>query len=217
MEGVNSITKDRLTRRRRLLNEPEAGNTQQVLPIANPFNVKWPVMLAGAQKLIEIPNCFVDGSRSVIGNVPIDWGNRTKKEGVSLADVIEVRLPPSPDYLPVIRATVGVLAGIMSFNYDEILQLRVAVSEAFNLATRWAKKEGEVTGPDEVSLRFVVTADQMEILVTNRLGFIGQIDTERELESCATLESLMDGVQFGGGAANEPLIRMTKSNTAGTN
>ena len=134
-----------------------------------------------------------------------------------MADVIEVRLPPSPDYLPVIRATVGVLAGIMSFNYDEILQLRIAVSEAFNLATRWAKKEGEVTGPDEVSLRFVVAADKIEILVTNRLGFIGQIDTERELESCATLESLMDGVQFGGGAANEPLIRMTKSNTAGTN
>ena len=134
-----------------------------------------------------------------------------------MADVIEVRLPPSPDYLPVIRATVGVLAGIMSFNYDEILQLRIAVSEAFNLATRWAKKEGEVTGPDEVSLRFVVAADKIEILVTNRLGFIGQIDTERELESCATLESLMDEVQFGGGAAYEPLIRMTKSNTAGTN
>ncbi len=36
-------------------------------------------------------------------------------------------------------------------------------------------------------------------------------DIERELESCALLNSLMDEVRFGGGAANEPLISMTKS------
>lgn len=60
-------------------------------------------------------------------------------------------------------------------------------------------------------MRFVVAADKIEILVTNRLEFIGQIDIERELESCAMLNSLMDEVRFGGGAANEPLIRMTKS------
>ena len=134
-----------------------------------------------------------------------------------MADVIEVRLPPTPDYLPIVRATVGVLSGIMSFNYDEIIQLRVAVSEAFNLATRWAKKEDGVNSPDEVSMRFVVAVDKIEILVTNRLGFTGQIDTESEMESCTTLKSLMDEVLFGDGAANEPLIKMTKSNTAGIN
>jgi len=106
-----------------------------------------------------------------------DRGNRAKKERENLADVIEVRLPPTPDYLPVLRATVGVLAGIMSFNYDEILQLRIAVAEAFNLTTRWAKKESEATNLDEVSMRFVVVADKIEILVTNRLGYIGAVMT----------------------------------------
>ena len=147
--------------------------------------------------------------------MPIDEGIWTQEGRESLADVIEVRLPLTPNYLPIVRATVGVLSGIMSFNYDEIIQLRVAVTEAFNLATRLANKG--VNGPDEVTVRFIVGAEKIEILVTNRLGFTGKIDTESEMESCTTLESLMDEVQFGDGAANEPMIRMTKSNTSGTN
>lgn len=133
-----------------------------------------------------------------------------------MADVIEVRLPRFPDYIPLLRATIGVLAGMMSFNYDEIIQLRVAISEAFGLATRWAKQEDAPTNPDEVSIRFVVAANRIEILVSNRPGVIGKIDIEREVESCAILESLMDDVRFGSGAANEPLISMTKYTTAGT-
>ncbi len=133
-----------------------------------------------------------------------------------MADAIEIRLPPDPDYLPVLRATVGVLAGIALFNYDEIIQIRVAVSEAFGLATCWTKQEGAPTNSDEVLMRFIVAANRLEILVTKGPGSIGQIDTEREVESCCLIESLMDEVVFGGGAANEPLIRMTKSNTAGT-
>ena len=166
--------------------------------------------------MIEILRFLVVGAQPAIGNMPIDGGNRTKKERESLADVIEVRLPPASDYLPLLRATVGVLAGIKSFNYDEIIQLRIAISEAFDLATKWARQEGAPTDPDEVSIRFVVATNRIEILVSNRPGFIGQIDIEREVESCAILESLMDEVRFGSGAANEPLISMTKYTTAGT-
>ena len=133
-----------------------------------------------------------------------------------MADVIEVRLPPAPDYLPLLRATVGVLAGIKSFNYDEIIQLRVAITEAFDLATRKAKQEGAPAISDEVSIRFVVAANRIEILVSNRPSFIAPVDVEREAESCAVLESLMDEVRFGSGADNEPLISMTKYTTAGT-
>lgn len=130
-----------------------------------------------------------------------------------MADIIEVRLPINSDYLPLLRANVGVIAGIMLFNYDEILQLRVAVSEAFNLAIRWANKEGD----DEVLMRFVVKTNEIEILITGRRGFIGKIDAEQEVESFATLKALMDQVRFGDGAQNEPMIRMTKTNTTGRN
>ena len=133
-----------------------------------------------------------------------------------MADVIEVRLPADTKHLPLLRAAAGVLAGIELFNYDEIIQLRLAVSEAFILAMRWANQESAPTSPDEISVRFVVAADKIEILVSNRLGFTGPIDIEGEVESCALLESLMDEVAFGGGAPNEPLISMTKYNTAET-
>lgn len=130
-----------------------------------------------------------------------------------MADIIEVRLPPTSQYLPLLSAGVGVLAGILEFNYDDILQLRIAVSEAFELTTRWAEKADDASGPDEISIRFIVAANKMEILVTNRLGYIGEIDREHEEESCGTLMSLMDEVRFGDGTANEPLIRMNRSTT----
>ena len=133
-----------------------------------------------------------------------------------MPDVIEVRLPIASSYLPVLRATAGVLAGIMLFNYDEIIQMRAAVSEAFNMAVRWAKQESGPINADEVSMRFVVVKNRIEIFVSNCPGFVGQFDIEREVESCAILESLMDEVRYGSGAVNEPLISMTKYNTTGT-
>ena len=61
--------------------------------------------------------------------------------GLILADVIEIKLPPSSEYLAVVRATIGVIAGNMSFNYDEVIQLRVAASEVFSLAMEWISQD----------------------------------------------------------------------------
>ncbi len=174
-------------------------------------------MLAGAPETDRNTQFFLDGSQSGIGNMPTDGENRAKKGRESLADVIEVRLPPTPEYQPLLRATVGALAGIALFNYNEIIQLRVAVSEAFSLATKCVKRKGAPTSSDEVLMRFIVATNRLEILVRKWPGSIGQIDTEREVESCSLIESLMDEVVFGGESAGEPLIRMTKSNNAGTN
>ena len=133
-----------------------------------------------------------------------------------MADAIEVRLPLSSNYLPVLRATVGVLAGIMLFNYDEIIQIRAAVSEAFNLAARWVKQERVVNNTDEVWIRFLLVENGIEIFVLHHPNFVEQIKIEREEESSAVLESLMDEVRYGCGKADEPLISMTKYNSTGT-
>ena len=138
-------------------------------------------------------------------------GDEAEREE-SLPDVIEIRLPQNSDYLPLLRATAGVLAGIMSFNYDEIIQLRLAVSDAFSLAARRAGPDSAIAS--EISMQFVVAAEKIEILIQNR-PFIGRIDTELEMESCAFLESLMDEVAFDGEAENDPLITMTKYITVG--
>ena len=69
-------------------------------------------------------------------------------------DVIQLRLPLKPEYLTLLRAAVGVIAGTISFNYDEIMQLRAAVSEVFDLGVKSVSgKEGN-SEHDELSIRF---------------------------------------------------------------
>ncbi len=54
-------------------------------------------------------------------------------------DLIELHLPPKAEYVPIVRALAGVIAGEMSFTYDEIVQIRVAVSELFEIGVRNSK------------------------------------------------------------------------------
>ena len=133
-----------------------------------------------------------------------------------LADVIEIKLPPSSEYLAVVRATIGVIAGNMSFNYDEIIQLRVAASEVFNLAAEWVSQDAAASGTPELALQFVVEGDKLEILVPNQISYTVSLTGDQMIESRALLESLMDEVEFGGGANQNPLIRAAKYNTVET-
>ena len=132
-----------------------------------------------------------------------------------MADIIELRLPPTSDYLSVLRATIGVIAGGMSFNYDEIIQLRVAVSEAFNLAIRRVVPEEQTGTASNLTVRFTVETERLEILIPSPHGYPAPRAVEEEIESQALLESLMDEVQLGGGSADEPVISMAKYKSAG--
>jgi serine/threonine-protein kinase RsbW len=134
--------------------------------------------------------------------------NEPKRE--ELPDVIALRLPPKPQYLPVVRAAMGVIAGDMSFNYDEIVQLRVAVSEAFELAVRAA---GEIITPvviTEVEVRFIIAPDRLEVNIPYPREGVDQITNEANEESLALLNSLVDEVELTGGTAGKPLIRLLK-------
>ena len=127
-----------------------------------------------------------------------------------MTDVIELRLPPRSEYLTLVRAAVGVISGGMSFNYDEIIQLRVAVSEAVQMATQWATQEEiEATGAQLV-VRFTVDPDRLEILLPVPEGLARPITAEPDEEGLALLQSLVEEVEFGGGAAGEHLIRLVK-------
>ncbi len=127
-----------------------------------------------------------------------------------MTDVIELRLPPKSEYLTLVRAAVGVISGGMSFNYDEIIQLRVAVSEAVQMATQWATQEDIEAAGAQLVLRFTVNPDRLAILLTIPEGRGRPITAEPDEEGLALLQSLVDEVEFGGGAAGEPLIRMIK-------
>ena len=148
----------------------------------------------------------------------IDWNGTVTgaSAGLSLADVIEIKLPPASEYLAVVRAALGVIAGNMSFNYDEIIQLRVAVSEVFNLAMEWISKDAAPSNNRELALQFVVEGDKLEILVPNQISYAVSLTGDQMVESRALLESLMDEVEFGGGAGQDPLIRIAKYSTVET-
>ncbi len=127
-----------------------------------------------------------------------------------MTDVIELRLPPRSEYLTLVRAAVGVISGGMSFNYDEIIQLRVAVTEAAQMATQWATQEETEAVGAQLVVRFTVDPDRLTILLTVPEGLARPIAADPDEEGLALLQSLVDEVEFGGGAAGELLIRMVK-------
>ena len=122
-------------------------------------------------------------------------------------DSIRLRLPLKSEYLPVLRMATGVIAGVMTFNYDEIVQLRVAVSEAFSIAIRNIPGQMGPGQTDEVEFRFTVSPDKLEVLVVSGANDIADLDKEDTEESRALLESLTDEVEFGG---EQYLVRMVK-------
>ena len=140
-----------------------------------------------------------------------EGGHAQESRGEYLAgDVVEVRVPARTEFLTVLRAVVAVVAGGMSFNYDEIVQLRVAVSEAFGLAVRHMRR-GDVSGEtDGVTATFVMGAGGLEVVVTDP-GFIsGETESAEDAESRAVLESLMDSVELGAETSGQKVIRLAK-------
>ena len=130
-------------------------------------------------------------------------------------DVIEIRLPAKSQYLPVLRAAIGVIAGALSFNYDEIIQLRVAVLEAYDLALQYlSQQEGSPEG-SELSVRFTAGADRIEILIPASGGHMGQLDADEEREAKVLLASLVDELEVAAGPDGAPIIRMVKYRSSG--
>lgn len=110
-------------------------------------------------------------------------------------DIVELRLPLRLQYLNVIRATVGVIAGTLDFTYDEVMQFRVALSEIFELATHLAEHEG-AEHPGDISFRFEPQPDGLAIRVGAAVNVVRDLVAEDQDESRALLDSLMDSVEF---------------------
>src|SRR5690625_3612200 len=79
-------------------------------------------------------------------------------------DFVEMRLPAKAEYVSTIRLTASGLAHRMGFNYDDIEDLKVAISEAVTNAVTHAYKKDE-TG--EVTVGFGVYDDRLEVMVAD--------------------------------------------------
>ena len=134
--------------------------------------------------------------------------------GDRLRDIIELKVPPKLEHQSVVRAVIGVIAGGLSFNYDEIIQLRVAVSEAFEVMLRRVQRTGPEDSPSEVTIRFNTDPDSVEVLIPAWPSVPGYVATEEDAESQALLESLMDEIMLNGAEEGEPVVRMLKRKEA---
>lgn len=133
-------------------------------------------------------------------------------------DTIELRLPLKPEYLLILRATTGVVAGSISFNYDEIMQLRVAVSEIFDLALKHVTPGSGTSEANELVVLFSLYSDEIEILIGDPRNYTSYLNTGEGKESLALLKSLMDELEFGAEVAGKTVVRMVKhrSSAVGT-
>ena len=80
-----------------------------------------------------------------------------------MIETIDLKIPPRPEYISVARLTAAAVAARQDFTYDEIEDLKVAVSEACNALIRSQGDSGE-----PIALHFVEDSDALDITIEAR-------------------------------------------------
>ena len=83
----------------------------------------------------------------------------------SSSDIIELLVPAKADYIGVIRLTASGIANRMGYSYDDIEDIKVAVSEATTNAVHHAYKDGH---EGNILIRLHVYSDRLEIVVMDK-------------------------------------------------
>jgi anti-sigma regulatory factor (Ser/Thr protein kinase) len=108
----------------------------------------------------------------------------------------------------------GVIAGAVSFSYDDIMHLRVAVSEVFDRAIKNVRREEWASEVHDLTVRFGIQPDKIEVLIAYPTGYTGHLASEEAKESQAVVKSLMDEVEFDIEADGKSAVRMVKYQSA---
>jgi serine/threonine-protein kinase RsbW len=138
------------------------------------------------------------------------------------SDFIEMTIPAEPEYVGVVRLTASGVSNRMGYSYDDIEDIKVAISEACTNAVNHAYKKYE---DGKIKIGFGVYEDRLEIMVVDRgesfdfqavykdLGpFSGETSVEQMSEGGLGLfliETLMDKVEISGDSG--VVVMMTKN------
>jgi len=79
-------------------------------------------------------------------------------------DYIEMKIPAKPDYVGVIRLTLSGIASRMGFTYEEIEDIKIAISEATTNAVQHAYQNDE---GGEIIVGFGIYPDKLEMMVAD--------------------------------------------------
>ena len=100
----------------------------------------------------------------------------------------------------------GVVGGVSSLGYDQIMQLRLAVSEAFEFVRRLPLESAHADGID-LGCSFVIGPDKLEILITSPGHMSIEYRSAEDEETLALLNSLMNVVEID---PEKSLVRLVK-------
>jgi anti-sigma regulatory factor (Ser/Thr protein kinase) len=143
--------------------------------------------------------------------VETENGDAEELDGQYVAgETVDLLLPARVEYIPVLRAVAGVVAGALSFSYDEIIALRVAVSEAFGLALRHTRGGGPNGGSEGIKVSFVIAVGHLEVVIAAPGVKFAEGENAEDVESRAVLESLVNSVTIGDGRSGERVISLVK-------
>ncbi|MDQ0247793.1 serine/threonine-protein kinase RsbW [Bacillus fengqiuensis] len=79
-------------------------------------------------------------------------------------DFVEMKIPAKPEYVAIVRLTLSGVANRMGFPYDDIEDMKIAISEACTNAVQHAYKEEA----GEVTVGFGLFDDRLEIMVADQ-------------------------------------------------
>ncbi|GAA0431692.1 anti-sigma B factor RsbW [Lentibacillus halophilus] len=105
----------------------------------------------------------------------------------------EMRVPAKADYVGIVRLSISGIANRIGFTYDEIEDLKIAVSEAITNAVDHAYQEGD---NGEVSVGFGVYDDRLEVMVADHGGSFDLNDVKGGIgpyHSSESVENLREG------------------------
>jgi serine/threonine-protein kinase RsbW len=128
------------------------------------------------------------------------------------AETVEVTIPPKPEFLSVARLTIAAVAARQLFTYDEIEDLKIAVSEACTALILAG------TAGHPLTLRFAMEADALEVrIVTAGPGVsleAARLRTAKPLDETRLgiflMQCLVDEVEVRRGEEGKAELRLVK-------
>jgi len=79
-------------------------------------------------------------------------------------DYVEMKIPAKSEYVGVVRLTISGVASRMGFSFDDIEDLKIAVSEACTNAVQHAYRDGE---DGEILIGCGIYEDRLELMVAD--------------------------------------------------
>jgi hypothetical protein len=114
-----------------------------------------------------------------------------------------LRMPAEPASLAIARLTAGGIAGAMSFSWDEIHDIRIALHELFSLLV------AEPSAAGSVALSFSVNGSTLEIRGEARFDGPVAFPALDEM-STMILEAVVDEYEVGADSEGRPFFRLQK-------